>query len=170
MFTVSWCQSSGSKLAFFLDLQGTTLCLSFANGSAHLTLGAPCLLLLDVLRGLSLLEGPLCSVSFWKSQAVCPEAIQDLMAGVANSAPWELPSCRLQFQPCSNTPAYYCQVILITLIKWFRCVWLWLELNLERYSSRQGLATLALRCWHHSSALPWCEVSYKVKHFRFSSP
>lgn len=89
MFTVSWCQSSGSQLAFFLDLQGTPLCLSFANGrdSAPLTLGAPSLLLLDVLRGLSLLEGLLCSVFFWKSQAVCPEAIQDLMAGVANSAP-----------------------------------------------------------------------------------
>lgn len=42
--------------------------------------------------------------------------------GVANPAPGGLPSCRLQFQPCSDTISYCFQVILSTLIRWFRCV------------------------------------------------
>ncbi len=48
---------------------------------------------------------------------------------VSNPAPGELPSCRLQFQPCSNTPVCNYQVALHTLISWFRCVWLGLELK-----------------------------------------
>ncbi len=49
--------------------------------------------------------------------------------GISNPAPGELPSCRLQFQPCWNTPVCNYQVDLNTLISWFRCVWLGLELK-----------------------------------------
>uniref|UniRef100_A0A8C1L9L0 Laminin, alpha 4 n=1 Tax=Cyprinus carpio TaxID=7962 RepID=A0A8C1L9L0_CYPCA len=41
-------------------------------------------------------------------------------AGISNPAPGELPSCRLQFQPCSNTPVCNYQVALNTLISCFR--------------------------------------------------
>uniref|UniRef100_A0A8C1UA34 Laminin, alpha 4 n=1 Tax=Cyprinus carpio TaxID=7962 RepID=A0A8C1UA34_CYPCA len=43
-------------------------------------------------------------------------------AGISNPAPGELPSCRLQFQPCSNTPVCNYQVALNTLISCFRCM------------------------------------------------
>ncbi len=51
------------------------------------------------------------------------------MAGVSNPAPGELPSCRLQLQPCCNTPVCNYEVALNTLISCFRCVWLGLELK-----------------------------------------
>ncbi len=49
--------------------------------------------------------------------------------GISKPAPGELPSCRLQFQPCCNTPVCNYQVALNTLISCFRCVWLGLELK-----------------------------------------
>ncbi len=48
---------------------------------------------------------------------------------VSNPAPGELPSCRLQLQPCCNTPVCNYQVALNTLISCFRCVYWGLELN-----------------------------------------
>ncbi len=65
--------------------------------------------------------------------------------GISNPAPEELPSCRLQFQPCCNTPVCNYQVALNTLISWIRCVWLGLELKSSDGSSPgAGLETHAI--------------------------
>ncbi len=50
------------------------------------------------------------------------QALRWFRSGISNPAPEELPSCRLQFQPCCNTPVCNNEVALNTLISCFRCV------------------------------------------------